>query len=207
MAGFGDEILTEAVRHISNVDSDMAGIIEQVGSPDLRTRRMRFATLVSSILSQQISGAAARTIQQRVKDRIGKFTAENISQLTVDEFRELGVSKQKAGYLLDLAKKANEGDLRFSRHGRMQDEDEDVIEELIQVKGIGRWTAQMYLIFSLARSDVFPEDDLGVRNGMHNIYGLEADTDRARLREIAEAWRPYRSIGSWYCWRSLEIKN
>ena len=205
MAVFGEDFLRAAAEHLASVDAKMSTVIAEVGQPTLKTRRERFPTLVRSILSQQISGAAARTIQLRVKNHIGRFTPASVGQLSVDEFRELGVSKQKASYLLDLADKANRGELRFARHGRMADE--EVISELIQVKGIGRWTAQMYLIFSLGRSDVFPEDDLGVRNGMHVIYGLDDGTERAKLRDIAEGWRPYRSIGAWYCWRSLETST
>lgn len=203
MAGFSSDTLRSAMRHLKANDPKLATVIKKVGPPDVTTLRMRFATLVRSILSQQISGAAARTIQRRLQEKIGRFTADRICQLEVDELRELGVSKQKAGYLLDLAQKTQDGTLRFARHGRLNDE--QVIEEVIQVKGIGRWTAHMYLIFSLGRCDIFPEDDLGVRNAMVAIYELNDDADRAQLRAIAEKWSPYRSIASWYCWRSLEL--
>jgi DNA-3-methyladenine glycosylase II len=205
MGGFGDDILRSGVKRLKRNDAKMADVIKKVGAPRIPHVRGRFASLVRSILSQQISGAAARTIQSRLTDRIGPFTAESIAGLSVDELRSLGVSNQKAGYLLDLAEKTQARELRFHRHTKM--DDEAVIEELIAVRGIGRWTAQMYLIFSLSRCDVFPEDDLGVRKGMQQIYGLDSSGDRPALREIAVAWRPYSSLASWYCWRILEVEN
>lgn len=205
MSGFEPQVLKAAVRQLSSDDPRMAAVVKKVGVPTIKVRRLRFATLVSSILSQQISGAAARTIHGRLKGRLGRFTAERVAQLSIEEYRELGVSKQKASYLLDLAAKAADGTLRFSRHTRM--DDQQIIDELVQVKGIGVWTAQMYLIFSLARADVFPVDDLGVRNGLRKIYELTDDSDRKRLHEIAASWSPYRSIGAWYCWQSLELDS
>ncbi len=202
MAGFSDNVVRVGVSCIKRNDSKMADVIEAVGPPKIPHLRGRFASLVRSILSQQISGAAARTIQARLKERIGAFSADAIAALPVDELRSLGISNQKAGYLLDLAAKSQAGEIRFKRHTSM--DDEAVIDELVTIRGIGRWTAQMYLIFSLSRCDVFPEDDLGVRKGMQHIYNLDSADDRPVLREIASSWRPYCSFASWYCWQSLE---
>jgi DNA-3-methyladenine glycosylase II len=117
----------------------------------------------------------------------------------------LGVSPQKSGYLLDLADGVMSGEVRLDRMSRMPDD--EVIEALVQVKGIGIWTAQMFLIFSLGRPDVFPHDDLGVRSAIRNLYGLDDLPTKEVSHKIATPWRPYASVASWYCWRSLEFKS
>jgi len=118
--------------------------------------------------------------------------------------RTVGLSRQKASYILDLAQKCNDGTVRLSRLGRMADD--DIIAELTQVKGIGRWSAQMFLIFSLGRLDVFPHDDLGVRTAIRRLYRFDDLPSKDECLAIGERWRPYSSIGSWYCWRFLELK-
>jgi DNA-3-methyladenine glycosylase II len=120
----------------------------------------------------------------------------------VDELRLAGLSRQKASYLVDLATHVFEGRLNLNRIGRLSDD--AVIESLIEVKGIGVWTAQMFLIFSLGRLDVLPHGDLGVRMAIQRLYGLDELPDRETCHRIAEPWRPYASIAAWYCWRSLE---
>jgi DNA-3-methyladenine glycosylase II len=117
--------------------------------------------------------------------------------------RLVGVSPQKAAYLLALVRHVNEGMLELRTIGRLSDE--QVIQQLVQVKGIGRWTAQMFLIFSLGRFDVFPHDDLGVRSAIRLNYGLSELPDKATSHAVAQSWRPYASVASWYCWRSLEL--
>jgi len=171
----------------------------------LKPRRDRFYALVSSIIAQQISGSAARSIRQRVLDHFApeKLSPENLAGLTPEVLRTLGLSAQKAAYLLDLSQRVSSGQLRLEPMGRMSDE--AVISELIQVKGIGVWTAQMFLMFSLGRPDVFPHDDLGVRTAIQKLYGLDELPDKTTSHRIAEPWRPYATIGSWYCWRSLEL--
>src|SRR5262249_62150608 len=134
-----------------------------------------------------------------------QLSPQSIARLTPEELRSVGLSSQKTAYLLDLANQVVCGDVRLDRMARMPDE--DVIEALIQVKGIGVWTAQMFLIFSLGRLDVFPHDDLGVRSAIRNLYGLEELPDKEISHRIATPWRPYASIASWYCWRSLEFKD
>ncbi len=183
----------------------MRGLIQRAGPYRLKLRRDRFHALVSSIISQQISGSASRSIRQRLHDYFApdKLSPEGLAGLTPEKLRTLGLSSQKAAYLLDLAARVSSGDLRLEKLGRLSDE--AVIEELIRVKGIGVWTAQMFLMFSLGRLDVFPHDDLGVRTAIRNLYKLDELPDKDTSHQIAAPWRPYASIASWYCWRSLEL--
>jgi DNA-3-methyladenine glycosylase II len=183
----------------------MRDLMKKAGPFTLKPRRDRFHTLVGSIISQQISGKAADSIHQRLKERVApeRISAERLLRLSPEELRKVGVSPQKAKYLLDLAARVVDGSLRLDTLGRLPDE--AVIEALIQVKGIGVWTAQMFLIFSLGRLDVFPHDDLGVRVALRNLYGLADLPDKHISHRIATPWRPYASIATWYCWRSLEL--
>jgi DNA-3-methyladenine glycosylase II len=185
----------------------MRDVIRKAGPFTMRPNRNRFRALVSSILSQQISGKAAASIKARLVEHVkpDQISPQSIARLTPDRLRTVGVSNQKARYLLDLAERVVSGELRLDRISRMRDE--EVIEALIQVKGIGVWTAQMFLIFSLERPDVFPHDDLGVRMAIRNLYGLEDLPTKEVSHKIAEPWRPYASVASWYCWRSLEFKE
>ena len=183
----------------------MKGVIRQVGPCGLRLSRDRFQMLVRSILSQQISGHAARAIRERLEALVAPepLTPQNLAALSAEQLRAVGISAQKGAYLLSLAQKVRDGELRLQTLGRLADE--AVIEQLVQVKGIGVWTAQMFLIFSLGRPDVFPCDDLGVRQAIRKLYGLAELPDKETSTKIALRWRPYASIASWYCWRSLEL--
>jgi DNA-3-methyladenine glycosylase II len=183
----------------------MKAIIDAVGPYTLRFERDRFAMLVRSIVSQQISTIAARAIRKRLMDLVGAdgLTAGNLARYTIDEFRSVGLSSQKASYVTDLAVKVNDGTVDLRQIGRLSDE--GVVESLTQVRGIGRWTAQMFLIFSLGRPDVFPHDDLGVRTAIRDQYGLGDLPDRTTAHSIAAPWRPFASVASWYCWRSLDL--
>lgn len=194
-----------AIAHVRDRDPVLAGIIDRVGPFTLKPTRDRFAMLVRSILSQQISTKAARTIRERVEQLVapGKMTAEALAKLSIDQLRSAGVSAQKAGYLHDLAAKVADGTVRLPRVGRMSDD--EVIAELVQVKGVGHWTAQMFLIFSLARPNVFPHADLGIRSALRTLYELDELPDRTTGEAIAECWQPYATVASWYCWRSLEL--
>lgn len=197
--------LARLKRHFRRRDPVIHRVISQVGPMTLRPQRDRFGMLVRSIISQQISTAAARSIRQRLIDLIApaKLRPEVIARIEIDALRTAGLSPQKAGYLHDLAQKIAEGTVRLSRLSRMTDE--EVIGELTQVKGIGVWTAQMFLIFSLGRLDVFPPDDLGIRTAIRNLYGLQELPGRDACHEIGDRWRPLATAGSWYCWRSLEL--
>ena len=182
----------------------MADIIRRVGAFKLKPSRDRYPLLVRSILSQQISVAAARTIRNRLLDRMPnrRVSAVEVCKLSVDELRAVGISRQKASYLLNLSQHVQSGELNFRRIARL--DNESVIAELIKVKGIGRWTAQMFLVFGLGRPDIFAPDDLGLRAAIRNEYELDEMPTNTVASEIAERWSPYASIASWYLWRSLE---
>lgn len=199
--------ISRAVRHIRSADPVMRDLMKKVGPFTLKPRRDRFRTLVGSIISQQISGKAAASIHTRLKERVApdRISPESLIRLSPGELRKVGISPQKAKYLLDLATRVASGELRLQRLSRLRDE--EVIEALIQVKGIGVWTAQMFLLFSLGRLDVFPHDDLGVRVAIRNLYGLDDLPDKHISHRIATPWRPYASVATWYCWRSLDLKQ
>jgi len=191
-------------RHFRRHDPTLHGVVRLIGPYTLKPQRNRFGMLVRSIISQQISTAAARTIRERLERLLGDagLAPAAIASLTPDELRSVGLSKQKRAYISDLAHKVAEGTVPLARMGRLSDE--QVIETLTQVKGIGRWTAQMFLIFSLDRQDVFPVDDLGVRVAMAKLYDLGEKPSKEELHEIGRRWSPFATVGSWYCWRYLE---
>lgn len=202
---FNLDAIRKAQRHLRKRDPVMRRLIEAVGPFTLRLDRDRFRMLVRSIISQQISGTAAQSIRRRLEALVApeKICSHNLAALSVADLRSAGVSPQKAGYLHDLAAKVDSGAVRLHRVARMTDD--EVIAELVQVKGIGVWTAQMCLMFSLGRLDVFPHDDLGIRSALRNLYGLADLPDKQTSIEIAKPWRPYATIASWYCWRSHEL--
>jgi len=202
---FSPEHITAGRRHIGRCDPVMRRLVDQVGPFRLKVRRDRFGMLVSSIIAQQISWKAAKSIRARLWALVApeRITPHNLAALPIAMLRSAGVSPQKAGYLHDLAAKVDSRSVRLDRVGRMPDD--DVIAELVQVKGIGVWTAQMFLMFSLGRLDVFPHDDLGIRAALKNLYRLAELPDKQTSLEIARPWRPYATIASWYCWRSHEL--
>jgi DNA-3-methyladenine glycosylase II len=199
--------IEQAIRHLRKADPVMRNVIRKAGPFTMQLHRNRFRALVFSILGQQISGKAAASIRARLIEYLKpeQISPQSIARLTPENLRSVGVSLQKANYLLDLATQVAEGKLRLDRVARMSDE--DVIDALVQVKGIGVWTAQMFLIFSLGRPDVFPHDDLGVRSAIRNLYGLDELPNKEISHKIATPWRPYATVASWYCWRSLEFKE
>ena len=195
------------LAHLRGSDPVLAAVIERAGAFGLKPRRNRFEMLARSILSQQISTSAAESIKRRLLALLkpGGLTAANLRRFTPEQLRTAGVSPQKAAYLLDLAAKVDDGAVRLGHLHTLPDE--GVIEELVRIKGIGEWTAHMFLMFSLGRLDVLPHGDLGVRIALRDLYGLKDLPDVKRARRIAEKWRPYATIASWYCWRSLEFKQ
>jgi DNA-3-methyladenine glycosylase II len=202
-----DQEIQQALRHLRRQDPVMREVIRKAGPFTMRLRRNRFQSLVYSIIGQQISGKAAASIRARLVEHVKpeQISPQTIARLNPATLRGLGVSPQKSGYLLDLAERVLSGEVRLDRMSRMPDE--EVIEALIRVKGIGVWTAQMFLIFSLGRLDVFPHDDLGVRSAIRNLYGLDDLPTKEVSHKIATPWRPYASVASWYCWRSLEFEK
>ena len=195
-----------ASAHLAAADPVVARLIEAHGPYLPRPRREPWASLVRSILFQQLAGAAALAIQRRFYSLHGHEdqppSPAQILATTDDEFRACGVSRQKAAYLRDLATHAADGLLPFDRLGRMSDD--AVIGTLTAVHGIGEWTAHMFLMFELGRPDVLPVGDLGVRAGMRAAYRLAALPTPSQARTIGEPWAPFRSVGAWYMWRAAE---
>ena len=204
---FPVEHIQAGLEHLSAADSVMADLISRIGPFRMTLDGDRFRSLVRSIISQQISGSAARSIRQRLEKMLapGKITAEKLARLSPAELRSAGISPQKSRYLHDLATKVQNGEVPLRHLARMPDE--EAIAELVQVKGIGVWTAQMFLMFSLGRLDVFPHDDLGIRAALRNLYRLRDLPGKDASHRIAKPWRPYATIACWYCWRSLELPN
>jgi DNA-3-methyladenine glycosylase II len=201
------DVVTAGMAHLHKACPVLSGVMHRAGPFTLKRERNRFGMLVRSIISQQISTAAARSIRLRLEALVapGSLSAETILALDDAALRGAGLSPQKLSYLRDLCTKVEDGTVRLPRLSRM--DDERVIEELIAVKGIGRWTAQMFLMFCLGRPDVFPHDDLGVRMALKRWYGLDDLPDRETSHTLAEPWRPYASIASWYCWRSGDLEK
>jgi DNA-3-methyladenine glycosylase II len=198
--------IERAVKHLRRADPVLKEVIRKAGPFTMKLRNDRFQSLVVAILSQQISGKAALAIRKKLLDRVGGkkgLRPEIVAALKMKELRACGLSKQKATYILDLAKRVHKGTLPLQRIARMSDV--EVIEALVEVKGIGEWTAHMFLIFSLGRLDVMPHGDYGVRVAIQKMYGLDELPNRETCHRIAEPWRPYASIAAWYCWRSLEF--
>ena len=195
-----------AVSYLRNCDSKLADVIDRVGPCKLRVERNHYWMLVTSILSQQLSAAAARTIRNRVADLLpsGSRTAADLHSVSDDDLRLAGVSSQKIGFLRSLTTAVLDGQLRFSDIEECQNH--DVVERLVAIKGIGPWTADMFLTFSLERLDVFPGGDAGVRSAMRRIYSIDPEAPLNAYEEIAAKWQPYASIASWYCWRVIDQK-
>lgn len=187
-------------------DPQLAAIIDSVGSYKLKRKNHHFSVLVESIISQQISTSAAEAIFKRFKKLYPKFpTASEILSTRKSKLRVVGLSGMKIEYLKDLARNVKEGRLDMKSLSKMKDE--DAIAHLTHVKGIGRWTAEMFLIFSLGRQDVFPTDDLGLRKGVQMLFSLPEIPKPKEVERLGERWRPYRTIATWYLWRSLEKFN
>jgi len=182
----------------------MRGIIERVGAYKIEHREPSFETLVRSIVYQQLSGRVASVILGRLVAMLpdGKVTPDAILKLTPARMRKAGLSKQKTAYIRDLARKTNKGHIKFETLEDLSDL--EVIEHLTQVKGIGVWTAHMFLIFALRRPDILATGDLGVRVAIRKAYQLEELPLPKQVEELAVAWRPYSSVAVWYLWRSLE---
>ena len=188
-------------------DPVLAAIIKRHGPCELgavRDRFDHFAMLVRAIVFQQLSTKAATTIHGRLVAYMpeSKPTAAALAAVTDEQFRAAGISRQKVGYLRDLSERVLSGALPLESVDAMSDE--EVVVALTQVKGIGRWTAEMFLIFRLQRPDVLPVGDLGIVTAIQKAYRLRKKPTSDRMRKLGEAWRPYRSIATWYLWRSLD---
>jgi DNA-3-methyladenine glycosylase II len=192
-----------ALQHLKK-DPVMAKIIARTGAFVMQYRDPSFETLVRSIVYQQLSGKVASVIFTRLHAAAGEetLTPAGIMKLRPERMRKAGLSRQKTVYIRELAKHTRKGTVVFETLAER--EDDFVIEHLTKVKGIGVWTAQMFLMFALRREDVLPTADLGIRAAMKRAYGLDDLPKPPQMVEIAKAWKPYTSIACWYLWRSLE---
>lgn len=200
-------MVEHAVRHLRKADPALARVIARVGACDFSRRESgtHFAALTRTIVFQQLSGKAASTILGRLHGLYGDRppTPQALLATTDETLRSVGISTQKATYLRDLASRVADGRLPTARLGRLSDE--RIMEALMGVKGIGRWTAQVFLMFRLARPDVLPDGDLGIQKAIQRAYGLRRLPKPERVQKIGAPWAPYRSIASWYLWRSLDV--
>lgn len=197
----------EAARRHLQRDPVLRDLMRRVGPCRLATRDegTHFEALVRSIIYQQLSGKAARTIHERVIAALGEVTPERIAATGDETLRTAGLSRQKVAYLRDLAARARLRQLPLDTVHELHDD--ALIEALSSVKGIGRWTAHMFLIFRLGRPDVLPELDLGVRKAVQRAYRLRALPTPKRLTSLGAKWTPYRSVAAWYLWRSLDLPD
>jgi len=198
--------MRKAVNHLKKSDPILRAIIERVGPCRMEYGVPEFCSLAEAIVYQQLNGKAAVTIFNRFAALAGEpITPEGILKLSDEQLRSVGLSKQKSAYLKDLAAKTAAGLLDFSRLPELKDE--EVIEHLTQVKGIGVWTAHMFLMFSLRRPNVLPTGDYGVQMAIRKHYKKRKLPKPKDMEKIAKAWEPYRSVACWYMWRSLDIKT
>ena len=205
-AGVTPDYWDDACRHLARRDRVMKKLIPKFGEARLQSRGDAFTTLARSIVGQQISVRAAQSVWDRLVGLLG--TASNrippvvVEGAEIKALRDAGLSQRKAEYLLDLAQHFSSGAVHVPQWRQM--DDEAIIEELVAIRGIGRWTAEMFLIFHLMRPNVLPLDDLGLLKGISLSYFSGEPVSRAEAREVGEAWAPYRSVATWYIWRSLD---
>jgi DNA-3-methyladenine glycosylase II len=192
----------EACKHLMKKDRVMKRLIPQFKDASLQTRGNAFVTLARSIVGQQISVKAAQTVWDRFALLAPQMTPKRVLKLKVDDMRAAGLSARKVEYLVDLAVHFDTHQLRANQWDALPDE--DIIAELTAVRGIGRWTAEMFLIFHLTRPNVLPLDDVGLINGISRNYFSGEAVSRSDAREVAAAWAPYCSVATWYIWRSLD---
>jgi len=193
---------SQAVVELAARDATLAYLIRQAGDARLQRRSDAFSALARAIVGQQISTQAARSVWTRLVESIPSFAPDTLAAADQLILRDAGLSRQKAHYLHDLATHFASGSLDPARWRRMKDE--SVIEDLTRVKGIGRWTAEMFLIFHLQRPDVLPVRDLGLQKAMRVHYNRGRALAETRLRRLAAPWAPWRTVATWYLWRSLD---
>jgi len=195
-----------AILHLKKADPVLAEIIERVGRFRMNYDEPAFQSLAEAIVYQQLHGKAAATIFKRLTDLAGEpLTPEGILKLSTEQLRGVGLSKQKLSYLRDLAARTQAGELNFARLPDLPDA--EVIKQLTQVKGIGVWTAHMFLMFSLRRPDVLPTGDLGIQMAIRKHYRKRKLPKPMQMEKIAKCWAPYRSVACWYLWQSIDIKT
>jgi DNA-3-methyladenine glycosylase II len=196
--------MQDAIRHLKTRDPVLGALIDRVGPYSIEFREPSFETLVRSIVFQQLSGKVARVIYGRLSAAMpdGLVAPEAVLALRPEKMQRLGLSRQKTSYIRDLARKTASGKIALESFVSLPDE--EVIARLTAVKGIGVWTAHMFLIFALRRHNVLPTGDLGVRSAIRNVYGLTDLPKPRKVEELAQSWHPYCTIACWYLWRSLD---
>ena len=194
---------SQAVSHLKK-DPDFYPIIKKVGTFQIRLIRNRYESLVEAIITQQLAGSAAKAISKRFKAIYSQRYPKPIDVIKtpLPQLRKTGLSKMKITYIKDLSKKIESKEIRLNSLAKLSDE--DVISNLTQVKGIGRWTAEMFLIFSLGRLDVLPVGDLGLKKGVQKLFLMTDLPSEDQVRRIGERWKPYRTVATWYLWKSLQ---
>ena len=192
----------KAKKDLIRRDKKLGKIITTYPKDFLFSKSDPFYTLARSIVGQQISVRAAQAVWDRFEKKVNKVTPKNTSNIHFMSLKSCGLSRQKISYLRSLSSAFLDKKINPRKWNRLTDE--EIINELVQIKGIGRWTAEMFLIFNLCRPDVFPADDLGVIKGICNCYNLKYPIDRNDAIFMAEKWKPYRSVATWYFWRSLD---
>jgi DNA-3-methyladenine glycosylase II len=202
---FGDDAppyWADACRHLVKRDRVLKKISPQYPGVALQSRGDAFVTLARSIVGQQISVKAAQSVWDRFESLTRKMTPAQVLKLKVDDMRGAGLSARKVEYLVDLALHFADRRVRVTDWPQM--DDEAIIAELVAIRGIGRWTAEMFLIFHLMRPNVLPLDDIGLQNGISQAYFSGEPVSRSEIREVAASWAPYCSVATWYIWRSLD---
>jgi len=198
-------LIKKAIRHLKSSDVVLSKLIKSHGQCTLEPAKDNpFHALISSIISQQLSAAAARSIKGKLFSLLGaeRFTPNGILKMTPRDFKETGLSRPKQEYIRGIALAVRKGALDFASLAEF--EDEYIISQLVSLKGIGRWTAEMFLIFGLGKPDILSLDDAGLKRGFKLTYGLQQTPSDEEMISISEPWRPYRSVASWYLWRAID---
>ena len=192
----------KAKKILSKKDNKLSKIIKSYPDDFLFSKSDPFYTLARSIVGQQISVKSAQSVWNKLEVKIIRIKPKIIATTHSGTLKSVGLSRQKVGYLKNLANAFIEKKIKIKTWEKMTDE--EIIQDLIQIKGIGRWTAEMFLIFNLCRADIFPLDDIGMVRALCKLYKIQYPTNRESIIKIGEKWRPYRSVATWYLWRSLD---
>ncbi len=197
-------MLYSAALNVLKKDPKLAKIINHVGKYQIRTSRNYYESLVEAIITQQLAGSAAKAISNRFRSLYGKSFPKPIDVINTSDskLRKTGLSRMKIEYIKELSKAIESKKLKMRSLSKLSDE--EIVEQLTQIKGIGRWTAEMFLIFSLGRMDILPVGDLGLRKGVQLLNSTSELPNAAEIEELAEKWRPYRTVATWYIWKSLK---
>ncbi len=198
--------LKKAVKFLEK-DHILRNIIQKVGPCKIRVIKNRYEALVDAIITQQISDAAGKTITKQFREIFSGFPKPwQVLNVTDSVLRSSGISKMKAEYIMDISKKIESRELNFKEISIKNNE--EIISELTQIRGVGRWTAEMFLIFGLGRLDILPLGDLGLRKGIQLMYSMPKMPDEEKIIKIASKWRPYRTVATWYIWKGVrQFKN